>query len=996
MGCFSRLQTAGEVCPMCEYSPNTQLEHLYQLPSRTILSGKYMVGRVLGEGGFGITYVGYDLNLDMKVAIKEYYPSGFVMRDTSASTTVQTYAGEQGDIFRKGRERFVDEAKRLARFRVFAGIVMVNDFFVENGTAYIVMEYVEGVTLKSYIAQMGGKLPAEQFFEMLRPLFGSLAQVHESGIIHRDISPDNIMITPDGNVKLLDFGAAREFGDGDNKSLSVLLKHGYAPVEQYQTKGKQGPHTDVYALSATIYKAITGITPESSMDRIVEENLEPPSRLGVNLPDYQEAALMKGLAIRQADRYQTISELYAALMPPMLASVQTIPIATAIPYEQPENIQLSSVATQRPDAPALSSSTSPNTSDALPLVQSKSIADPTADNAAAARETAIPQKSHTDDADALISAPKPKQSIKMSKNSKIIAATVTACLVIAVVFAFSTLLTDSPEVPDNSGVINGAEGEETSSVIAMPDNSGVINGVEGEENAETSSVIKATVLGLNNFGEYDESEWEDIIAVSAGYRHAVGLRSDGSVVAVGNNEDGRCDVYDWNDIIAIEAGYHHTVGLKANGTVVAAGNNSFGECDVSEWRNIMAISVGRYHTVGLKDDGTVVVTGSTDYGLHNVAELRDIVAVSAANSFNVVLKSDGSIVISGQNEFSMIEYMEDGNALLVAGWQDIVAIAAASGPADTRLIGLRSDGTAVSVGSHGGVTYNVSHWRDIVAISLGYEYAIGLKSDGTVVMVGRRDRELTDFSGLRNVTAISAGSYYVIAITSGDAESSASVNDDSSTNYASAQVGDTIEFGGYDWRVLDIQDGKALILSELVLERRAYHETYEREDITWENSDIRHYLNGDFLRSFSESDRARIAETRVVNNDNPWTSAHWGLLDNTPGGNDTTDKIFLLSIDEVVCFFGDSGMLAQGVDENARDFDLKSPAQGIYWWGFSDQYNDARIAHNPHSGASWWWLRSSGGYSYFAATVDIDGILSVHGSQVYVADGVRPALWLNL
>ncbi|MDR2570306.1 MAG: serine/threonine protein kinase, partial [Oscillospiraceae bacterium] len=313
MGCFSQLNYGDVFCTICGYNQSSNSDLLYHLPPRTILSGKYMVGRVLGEGGFGITYVGYDLNLDIKIAIKEFYPSGFVSRSSTLSTTVQPHGGEQGDIFIKGRERFVDEAKRLARFRVFAGIVMVNDFFVENGTAYIVMEYVDGQTLKGYLAQVGGRLPATTVLEMLRPIFSSLAQVHESGIIHRDISPDNIMITPDGSVKLLDFGAAREFGEEGKKSLSVLLKHGYAPAEQYQTKGKQGPHTDVYALSATIYKAITGITPESSMDRVFEDKLEPPSMLGVQLYDYQEAALMKGLAVRQQDRYQTMRELYVAL-----------------------------------------------------------------------------------------------------------------------------------------------------------------------------------------------------------------------------------------------------------------------------------------------------------------------------------------------------------------------------------------------------------------------------------------------------------------------------------------------------------------------------------------------------------------------------------------------------------------------------------------------------------------------------------------------------------
>jgi len=312
-GCFEALAPANPYCPACGYDQNAASDSLYRLHPRTVLNGKYLVGNVLGEGGFGITYVGHDLNLHTKVAIKEYFPSGFVARSTTISTTVQPATGQQGEYFHKGKDRFVEEARRLARFRNLPGIVMVIDYFMENGTAYIVMEFVEGQTFKTYLTQTGERLPAAQVLEMLKPVFNSLGQIHESGIIHRDISPDNLMIDRNGNVKLLDFGAAREFGDEENKSISVMLKHGYAPVEQYSTKGIQGAHTDVYALSATIYRAITGVTPESSMDRVLNDTLQPPSSFGIYLPDGQEAALMKGLAIRQENRFQTVSELNTAL-----------------------------------------------------------------------------------------------------------------------------------------------------------------------------------------------------------------------------------------------------------------------------------------------------------------------------------------------------------------------------------------------------------------------------------------------------------------------------------------------------------------------------------------------------------------------------------------------------------------------------------------------------------------------------------------------------------
>jgi serine/threonine protein kinase len=313
MGCFEQLKSVGGICPNCGYNEAAQIIPPHQLRPRTILNGKYLLGKVLGEGGFGITYIGWDLNLDIKVAIKEYYPTGFVTRENTTTNTVQPYTGSQGDFFAKGRERFVDEAKRLAKFRSMPGIVTVNDFFIENGTAYIAMEYIEGQTLKSYLTQMGGKLPAAQVFDMLRPVMTSLAQVHKSGMIHRDISPDNIMISKEGYVKLLDFGAAREFAESGNRRLSIMLKPGFAPEEQYRSRGVQGPWTDIYALCATMYKAITGVTPDESSERMRRDEIKRPSELGVAMPSAQAAVLMKGMAVLQEDRWQSIDEMMAAM-----------------------------------------------------------------------------------------------------------------------------------------------------------------------------------------------------------------------------------------------------------------------------------------------------------------------------------------------------------------------------------------------------------------------------------------------------------------------------------------------------------------------------------------------------------------------------------------------------------------------------------------------------------------------------------------------------------
>jgi serine/threonine protein kinase len=296
---------------------------------------------VLGEGGFGITYIGWDLNLNIKIAIKEFYPTGFVTRENSAYNTVHPMEGAKGEFFAKGREKFVNEARTLAKFRSLAGIVAVNEFFSENGTAYICMEYIEGQTLKSYLEQMGGKLPAGQVFDMMKPVMVALSEVHKSDMIHRDISPDNIMISKSCQMKLLDFGAARDFTNSGNKSLSVLLKPGFAPEEQYRSRGVQGPWTDIYALCATMYKCITGVTPLESISRVRTDELKPPSALGIEIEPAREKALMQGMAPLQENRFQSVRAMYNTFYDSATVYIPQ-PVSDATTAEQPEVPQAAS------------------------------------------------------------------------------------------------------------------------------------------------------------------------------------------------------------------------------------------------------------------------------------------------------------------------------------------------------------------------------------------------------------------------------------------------------------------------------------------------------------------------------------------------------------------------------------------------------------------------------------------------------------------------------
>ena len=309
--CMMPVEQGGIYCPSCGQVLDSQ-ELSHHLMPGTILSDRYVVGTALGEGGFGITYIGRDITLDMRVAVKEYYPNGIVVRNNAFSSEVSCVTGEEKKaLFEKGRNSFLKEARILAKFSGEPGIVGVRDTFEQNGTAYIVMEFLDGITLKEYL-KTNGILSVDQAIDMLTPVMLSLEKVHRQGMIHRDISPDNIMIVSDG-VKLLDFGAARDYTGAENKSLSVILKPGFAPKEQYSNRGKQGPWTDIYSLCATMYICITGKLPPSSIDRITDDTLQPPSALGIPISETAEYAIMKGLSIEASDRYQMFSDLLADL-----------------------------------------------------------------------------------------------------------------------------------------------------------------------------------------------------------------------------------------------------------------------------------------------------------------------------------------------------------------------------------------------------------------------------------------------------------------------------------------------------------------------------------------------------------------------------------------------------------------------------------------------------------------------------------------------------------
>lgn len=277
----------------------------------TVLNERYVLESVSGEGNFGITYIGWDLLLESRVAVKEFFPVNRVNRNTEKGE-VDVYVFEEED-YEQSLHRYLDEGKRLSRLNQIESIVSIRDFFYANHTAYIIMEYIEGVSLKEYI-EANGPMPGNAVMDMMWPVLDALEKVHENGIIHRDISPDNIIVTEDDKLVLVDFGSARQVDVMNDRSLTVMIKRGYSSPEQYRSRGEQGAWSDVYAICATIYFMLAGKAPDEAIDRILDDETKSLMDMKeVRLPKKMKQAVMKGISLRYNERYQTVSELKEAL-----------------------------------------------------------------------------------------------------------------------------------------------------------------------------------------------------------------------------------------------------------------------------------------------------------------------------------------------------------------------------------------------------------------------------------------------------------------------------------------------------------------------------------------------------------------------------------------------------------------------------------------------------------------------------------------------------------
>ena len=296
------------VCPHCGYTADTPVSENV-LPVFTILQGKYLVGAPLGKGGFGITYIAMDLQTETIIAIKEYFPTDFACR-AADTETVLPINEKQSLYFRTGMKSFTREGELLRRLSDIPGIVQFQDMLYCNNTAYLVMAYIPGISLKKQMKKQGKPFTEREALTMMRPILSALQTMHQKHILHRDISPENLMYAPDHTLTLIDFGAAREFSTDDDENLTVILKRGYAPEEQYHSGSRQGAWTDVYAVCAVLYHMLTGILPQEADKRVESDQLTPLSRLPqISVRPSVCHAIEKGLQVDALERYASVQAL---------------------------------------------------------------------------------------------------------------------------------------------------------------------------------------------------------------------------------------------------------------------------------------------------------------------------------------------------------------------------------------------------------------------------------------------------------------------------------------------------------------------------------------------------------------------------------------------------------------------------------------------------------------------------------------------------------------
>lgn len=737
-------------CPKCGKEYNVHISENYELPAGTYLAdGRYLIGRSIGTGGFGITYVGRDMKLEKRVVIKETFYSGIFERDCTDMTVADPYRVIYDPEIVSLEEivyKTQKECLSLSKGEKFTNIVKVYDYIFENNTAYIITEYINGKTLHDRVCAIG-KYTWYDLYAKMKPLMQCLASLHREGLLHRDIKPQNIMIRRAHEYSeefvLIDFGLART--TQSSALVESAFTPGFSPPEQKVSIETDGTYTDVYALAATMYDALTGEIPPEASSYDVYENFPQlhTMRNSPTIPPNVVDALVYALQPNYKKRCKTIDGLMYRLENAPASPMAFAPQQYAAPMSpQPQPGYGGVPNTVMPQVP-----TSARGYRGAPY--------PTAPAAAPSRAAYNPNRTRAS-RDVVIKAPVSQDDgmFPLSLTTKTSSIAINYLHIMGIkqngdlsisggikISPFAQL---SKEKIDFGKQLDVVKKDLKSDLSVVKGWSNLTSIATGGEHALSRHLVglmangSVVAVGSNDFGECNTSAWKNMVAIYTGENYTVGLRSDGSVAAVGDNQYGQCEVRTWRNITAISVGASHTVGLHANGTVTAVGDNSFGQCEVNDWTKIIAISASRNHTVGLRVDGTVVACGDNQYGQCDVRLWTKVSAICTSYVHTVGLVANGMVLATGNNQYGQCE---------VKTWRNVSSIYASS----DHTVGLHADGTVVACGSNEHGQCNTRGWENVMEIYTYYRSTVGLKWNGSVVATGFNDYGQCNLKAWKNI-----------------------------------------------------------------------------------------------------------------------------------------------------------------------------------------------------------------------------------------------------
>ena len=806
MGCMEQFQ--GYPCPNCGYDPVRDSKNTFALPAETILSRKYLVGRVLGQGGFGITYVGWNLALDRKVAIKEYYPSGQVSRMPGTRSLVWSESEQAHAARSDGMQMFLKEAKKMVKTDGIPNVVQVLDLFQENGTAYIVMDFVEGETLKARLKRIA-PMTWDEVKNIFLPAIRAMEQVHKQGIIHRDLSPDNLMLTKNGGVQILDLGAAKDLNINSGASSMQVAKAGFSPWEQYTQRGGSGTWTDVYAMAATIYYALTGNLPPNAIDRVERDTLDwtLPNLQTVPAPALE--TMKRAMAITANQRIQTMEELEKGLFSaaPVKVNKTTGQLTGTVKQQMRRH------NTKRRIILAVTA--------ALfcvgALYAAKHIKAEMAYQNALAKLEAGAYEDASAAFDVLGNYRDSEKKAAEAKGGKELADKYDA----------AQRLLDSADYAGAAQAFKalGDYRESKENAEIAQEQVDLINRYQAAEQLEKEGKYTEAANAYEGLGNYGDSVDRAKELYQRAYEVATDLLEEGDYKAaaeafdsLGNYKDSQEKVENarnlqlqdeekevtYNDACKkLESGeydgayeaftalgdykeskdladkaergrkskeaYNEAQALLESGKYIQAMwlfskldfNDSLDCTQIARSQYILSqrktVAMGEDYTISLQNSGSVAIKYNDQKRSDYVPGWTKIVSVAAAgdseNGYFLGLREDGTVAVAGSNFLG-----KDG----ITGWTDIVAIAAGDGFS----VGLKSDGTAVAVGDDEHGQCKVTEWKDILAVAAGCNFTVGLQSDGIVVATGDNTQNQCEVTSWKDIIAITAGRDFIVGLCS--------------------------------------------------------------------------------------------------------------------------------------------------------------------------------------------------------------------------------------